>query len=115
VGRALNKVDRYAQNGGIIGIMLLRMIPVAPFAAINIGLGMLKIPVHIFLLGTFLGFLPSAIGFLLLGSALLMAWENPDAGNIAFTVLAFAGWIGFVALATYLTRRIYAHFRHSEI
>ncbi len=41
-------------------LLFLRLIPIAPFGIVNIGLGFSKVPLHTFLWTTFIGILPAA-------------------------------------------------------
>lgn len=97
IGNTAKKISDYVNKGGIIGITLLRMLPIAPYTIVNITLAMLKVPYLTFLLATFLGILPGTAIASLLGFSIMEVWDNPTPENIILIGGGFAGWLLIVA------------------
>lgn len=56
---------------GLLTVIVVRLMPVAPFAVVNIALGATGIRLHHFLFGTLIGMLPGAVAILWFADALL--------------------------------------------
>jgi uncharacterized membrane protein YdjX (TVP38/TMEM64 family) len=81
------------RGGGIIPIMVLRNVPIAPFTFVNVVAGA-TVGFRDFLIGTALGMAPGVAAVTLLGDRLGSALENPDAASLALLALAVVVWIG---------------------
>jgi uncharacterized membrane protein YdjX (TVP38/TMEM64 family) len=103
-GRYADKIGRYAKRGGIASVAALRMLPVAPYTVVNFGLGMSEISFTTYLAGTLLGLLPGIIAFSFMGKSLASLWENPNAENITWMVVAIVFYLGILAVTHYLAK-----------
>lgn len=65
-------------NDGVIPLLRLRVIPVAPFAVMAYVAGIAGVSMRRLLLATAIGILPSAIAYALVGSAILKGLVSPD-------------------------------------
>lgn len=97
VGNSAEKISAYAKKGGLAGITLLRLLPVAPYTVVNLALGMLEVPFWIFSAGTFLGTLPGTAIASYLGHSALEVWQNPSEHNIGLLAAGVAAWLAIVA------------------
>lgn len=93
-GAWIGRVNARLRRGGIVSIMLLRNVPVAPFSVINILAGAARIRLRDFLLGTLLGMAPGTAALTILGDRLRGVFESPSWLNISLLVMAVAAWIG---------------------
>lgn len=90
-------------------IALLRLSPLLPFAATNLLLAALRVPLRVFLPATLVGITPRAVGAALLGAE-LHALDFSAGGGGFWTVLAITAtvavmvWIGRVARAALRAR-----------
>lgn len=90
-------------------IALLRLSPLLPFAATNLLLAALRVPLLVFLPATLVGITPRAVGVALLGAE-LHALDFAAGGGGFWTVLAIAAtvavlvWIGRIARAALRAR-----------
>lgn len=96
LGQMRRRVAGYLQKGGVIGVTLLRLLPIAPFMVINLALALLHVPFLVFIVATFLAILPGTIANCLLGFSLLEAWKNPDPHNLLAVGLSFLFWLVLV-------------------
>ena len=70
---ALPRLQKFAQgfrNGAFGYIVLLRLIPVVPYIAINVASGLFRVPLKTFIAATMLGIAPIAFCFGFIGSGL---------------------------------------------
>ena len=103
-GSRLNTISQRLAQKGVLAVIAVRIIPVAPFSLINLVAGASHIRVHHFLIGTLLGELPGLLGVALFVDQISEAVRNPGRGTVltlsAVTVLIILGvwalhrWLG---------------------
>jgi len=94
-------VTKVLRSHGLLAVLMVRIVPAAPFAVEGIIAGAARIKVWHYLLGTFLGMLPGVLATTVFGDQIAMALEDPSRINY---------WlVGAVAAAlvvlTYFVRR----------
>lgn len=103
-----NRVNRISQNlarRGLLAVIAVRMVPVAPFAVINMIAGTSHIRLRDLLLGTLLGMAPGTIAIALFIETILEAMRNPSPGSgiaVVLTLLLIAA--GILAAKAWLRR-----------
>lgn len=105
IGETAEKISIYAKRGGIVGITLLRLLPIAPYTAVNLALGMLEISFFTFLSGTFLGTLPGTVIAAFLGESMLELWQNPDMEHLGVILAGLTCWIAIIGGSHYAAKR----------
>lgn len=90
-------VSRHLQRRGLLTMIAVRVMPVAPFIVVNMVAGALRVRLRDYVLGTFLGLLPGTVMISLFMGQVSSAWQAPSAGKIAALVgavlaIAVAGW-----------------------
>jgi len=81
----LSEYNEGLVRNGLPVVLFLRLVPVFPFNGLNFGLGLTKVTVRNYVLGTFIGIIPGTFVFVYLGSSL--ATLNP--WHIAGAVILF--------------------------
>jgi uncharacterized membrane protein YdjX (TVP38/TMEM64 family) len=71
----ISRWDEKLKHNGIVTVMIMRLI-MLPFDAVNFGCGLTAIRQRDYAIGTFLGILPSLIGFVLLGGGAAAGVED---------------------------------------
>lgn len=99
-GKTLNSVSKRLSRRGIAAIFTLRIIPVAPYAIVNMVAGASHISLRDFAVGTLFGLLPGITGVALFADGIARALQEPDTGNIAWVV----GLLVLIVLAALLLR-----------
>ena len=105
-GPRLARVTGVLQRRGILAVTLVRFVPIAPYAVVNIVMGAMRIKFGHFVLGTFLGMLPGAIAATVLSDQAAEFLRDPARVNpwlvvgaaSAFALLAWSGKKMLVAL-----------------
>lgn len=82
-GSRLERLSRQLGRRGILSIVAVRNIPVAPFTVINLVAGATHIRMRDFLLGTLLGLAPGIIGISLFVDRAIAAIRDPGIGSFA--------------------------------
>ena len=92
-GPRINRLTQLLRRRGLIAVTLVRLVPVAPFAVVNVVMGATRIRLHHFIIGTVLGMLPGMLATTVLGDQLTAAISDPTSANFwiaAATVVALA-------------------------
>lgn len=101
LGDRLDSLDKATANHGFQGILTLRLIPVVPFNALNLGSGLTSVPLRSYALATAIGILPGTAIYTFFADALLQG--STEASSQALTRMFLAG--GLLVLLS-LTPRI---------
>jgi len=96
----MSRWDDKLRKNGLVTVMTMRLI-MLPFDAVNFGCGLTAIRHRDYAIGTFIGILPSLIGFVLLGG---IAAPGVDNRTLVIILSALFMLIGF-GIAHYLKRR----------
>jgi phospholipase D1/2 len=105
LGDRLLKVDAHFANAGVVGVAILRFIPVAPFSLVNMAAGLSSVLFSDFVIGTFLGLLPAFIAKGLVGDSLVQTFMHPTKENFHYLVVGVLVWAGLVGASFFLARR----------
>jgi len=105
-GARLNELSRRLGNGGVLAVLVLRLVPVAPFTLVNLVAGATHLRARDFLLGTALGMIPGILAVTVFSDRLAVALWHPSAvtlGLLAGAVILIAA--GAFAIYRWLARR----------
>jgi uncharacterized membrane protein YdjX (TVP38/TMEM64 family) len=92
-GGYIHNISQKLAKRGILTIIIVRIVPVAPFTIINLVAGASHIKRNDFLLGSLIGLLPGVTAVSLLANSIASTLMNPSPTNIAV--------LGAVALMIY--------------
>jgi len=98
-GTRLGQISRRLAKSGTIAVVVLRMVPVAPFTIFNLVAGASELGFRPFILGTLLGMAPGLGAITLFSSTLWEAITSPSLTTVALAALVGAVILGFVWLA----------------
>jgi uncharacterized membrane protein YdjX (TVP38/TMEM64 family)/phosphatidylserine/phosphatidylglycerophosphate/cardiolipin synthase-like enzyme len=106
MGKRLNRISKRMAHKGVLAIAGVRLLPVAPFTAINLIAGATHIRFGEFMAGTALGMAPGILIVSALGDRLREVWQNPSPQNIVALGLIAVAWIAIaVGLQVLVSRR----------
>lgn len=94
MGPRIERVRRRLARQGILSIMVLRMVPVAPFTLVNMLAGASEIRFRDYLLGTALGLAPGIVLMTALGDRLRRVWEDPSWQQAGILLGVALIWLG---------------------
>lgn len=93
-GKRLNHISKKLSERGILTIITLRIIPVAPFTLINLVAGASHIRMRDFAIGSFIGLLPGIIAIALFAESVAYSLRSPDSRSLtillSITAIIFA-------------------------
>ncbi len=90
----LKDLDEFSEKHGLMTTLILRLVPGPPFDVVNYGLGLSKISLRDYVIGTFFGIMPGAFAYVYFGSALRVL----EISQILSAVLVLALLIGIPLL-----------------
>jgi uncharacterized membrane protein YdjX (TVP38/TMEM64 family) len=105
LGDRIAAVARRLPRSGVLPVLILRNVPIAPFTVFNVAAGVSHIRFIDYLLGTALGMGPAIAALTLLGNRLRDLWQQPSAANVALLGLAVSAWIALALLLQWLSNR----------
>lgn len=106
LGPRLDKVRRAVTRRGLLAVAIIRVLPVAPFAVINLLAGASGVRFLDFIGGTALGLAPGLVAMSAFGEQLLAVVREPTPGHVAAAAAVLVVWIGVVLGLQALASRI---------
>jgi phospholipase D1/2 len=106
-GDKLNRVVDVMRERGLLAVIALRLVPLAPFAVEGIVAGAIRIKLWQFLLGTAIGMLPGLLAATVFGDQLEAALRDPSQVNywvVAGVAIIFI--VGTLAVRSWLKKQI---------
>lgn len=94
MGSRLDRISRGLAKRGVISVVTVRIVPIAPYTLVNLVAGASHIRFGDYLIGTLVGMLPGIVVMTALGDRLRELWENPDATSMGLVVLVLVVWVG---------------------
>jgi phosphatidylserine/phosphatidylglycerophosphate/cardiolipin synthase-like enzyme/uncharacterized membrane protein YdjX (TVP38/TMEM64 family) len=101
-GGRLNRLSRAFAKRGILAVVLVRLVPVAPFTIVNLVAGSSHVSFRDYLLGSALGMSPGIVIISALATSAGAAVRDPSAGRVTWMVVLAAA---FVAAVTWIRHR----------
>jgi uncharacterized membrane protein YdjX (TVP38/TMEM64 family) len=110
-GKRINDVSRQLAKRGLLTMLVVRVIPVAPFTIINLVAGASHIRLRDFSVGTVLGMLPGILGITLLTDRVEATLRSPD-----WTALLTLVIVAALVFSTgyFLSRKLFAMTRREK-
>lgn len=106
LGARINRLSRGVARRGIIAMIVLRSLPLAPFSVVNVVSGASHIRLRDYLLGTALGMLPGVLLTTAFAHNLAMAIRRPSPDTLGVLVIVVLLLAGFgIALRKWIRRQ----------
>jgi len=99
-GPRLTRLNHRLERRGLLAIVTLRLLPIAPFTVINLAAGASQIRMRHFLLGTLIGMLPGIVAITLFSDRVLAAVRRPS----LLTLTTLAAVVAAIASGTWAVR-----------
>jgi uncharacterized membrane protein YdjX (TVP38/TMEM64 family) len=105
-GEKLNRISKQLSRRGILTIITLRIVPVAPFVVINLVAGASHIKFRDFLIGSLVGLLPGLLAIAFFADSLVSSVRNPDMDSVLrLAALVMVIVVALLWLRRWLSRR----------
>lgn len=93
LGPRVNRIAKAVGARGILALMIIRLVPVAPFLLVNLVAGALRIRFLDYVVGTTLGLAPGIVLMSVLGDRIFTMLGDPTLTDLAIVLGALAAWI----------------------
>ena len=103
-GARINRLSRRLGEQGLLAIITVRIVPVAPFTVINMVAGASHIKLRDFFWGTFLGMLPAIVALSAFADSLIATLKQPEPQQLAI----FAAVVVAVIALTLALKKFFA-------
>ncbi len=104
-GSRIDRLDRWLSDRGILTVITVRVIPIAPFTVVNLVAGASRISFRDYTIGTVAGMTPGIVMMVLFLDRLEAAVHNPSTGTFVVVGGVGVGAVGLFAGLRYLLRR----------
>jgi phospholipase D1/2 len=106
LGPTRKKVDEALGDRSVTTIALIRMVPLAPFALVNLAAGSLGVRFRDFMLGSAIGLAPGITVVCLFGRQMRSFWQEPRLTPVLVVVGITVAWLAFsLLLQRWISRR----------
>ena len=85
-GERVNLVSQSLASHGILSVVAVRMVPIAPFAVVNMVAGATHLRLHHLLIGTAIGMTPGTLGMMFFADQIIAALKTPSPLTYAIVV-----------------------------
>ncbi len=103
-GHRIHRAARKLSDRGLLAMVLLRIIPIAPFTLVNVAAGALRLRFRDFVVGSAIGLAPGIATIALLGVQIEKAILSPSPRTL-IPLVALLALIGFAAVMLHRKRR----------
>lgn len=100
-GERINRISERLGRSGILAAAALRLVPIAPFAIVNMVAGTSHIRLRDFLIGSAMGMTPGTVFFALFVEQMVEAFERPGPASL----MLLAATIALIMLGIWLAKR----------
>ncbi len=104
-GTRLYTLREKTAQGGLLPMVLIRVIPVAPFVMVNVTVGAFALPFRHFMLGTFVGFLPGTLTISLFTESAIQLIQSPSATTAGLLAAGVIAALGLWAALKWVVRK----------
>lgn len=105
LGRRLNKLSRRVARRGTLAMIVIRLLPLAPFGVINLACGASAIRLRDYLLGTLIGILPGVLLTTAFADNLVQTLQHPSQRTLGILLIVALLLIAFAIGLRRLLRR----------
>jgi uncharacterized membrane protein YdjX (TVP38/TMEM64 family) len=106
-GGSLHRLSERLARRGIITVIAVRIVPVAPFTVINLFAGASHIRLRDFLVGTTIGMIPGVAAMAVFAEGILALLRDADVKHFLVAALALVFIVGLTFLARHLFSQRY--------
>lgn len=104
-GKKSSILQEKIKDTGIIGVTLIRLLPIAPYPLVNMALGVADVPINNFIIGTIFGLIPGKLAIAVAGDGFLKAFKHPDPHNLAYLGGGMILWLVMIFATQKIVRR----------
>jgi uncharacterized membrane protein YdjX (TVP38/TMEM64 family) len=87
----LRRLEEKVRHGGVGAVVVVRLVPVAPFTVVNMAFGILRVRIGDFVAGTFLGLLPGFLFSIFIGDRVRLMLHDQTGANLSVLAVQIIG------------------------
>ncbi|WP_398480025.1 VTT domain-containing protein [Tardiphaga sp.] len=95
LGPRLRRIQNKIVGNGIIAVVLIRMLPLAPFSLVNMAAGASGVRFRDFIIGTVIGMAPGLIAMSVFGAQIADLLRQPSWADVALLLFGIMVWVAF--------------------
>lgn len=103
------RLSRWLKRRGLLAVVAVRVLPMAPFSVVNLAIGASGIRLVDFAAGTLIGMAPGLVAMSFIGDRIMEIIDNPSAGQLSWLALAAGAWLAVAFGAQALVSRWGGH------
>ena len=88
-GNRVNRISRKLSERGVLTMITLRIVPIAPFSVINVVAGVSDIRFRDFAIGNFIGMVPGVLAIAFVTDRALASLRDPSTTTIIIAIVVF--------------------------
>jgi uncharacterized membrane protein YdjX (TVP38/TMEM64 family) len=105
-GARLNRVNTLISKQGVLAVVAVRLVPIAPYSLVNLAAGAVRVPFRDFVYGTLLGMSPGVVGITFFADQLEQLIRSPNAINLMVLVgILFFMLLGIAGLRRWIASK----------
>lgn len=93
-GKRWERISGHLRRRGVLAVVAVRVLPVAPFSVVNLAVGASSIRPIDFALGTLLGMAPGIVLMSVLGDRIVHTLIDPTVAQVGWLALGVGVWLG---------------------
>lgn len=101
----VRRIDEGLQQGGVVGVALLRLVPLGPYTLFNLASSITSIRFADYMAGTFLALLPGAVARGMVGGSLMDLFLERKAEDMAWLGAGLALWLAVMAASHLILKK----------
>ncbi len=102
LGPRLRRIQNKIVGNGVIAVVLIRMLPLAPFSLVNMAAGASGVRFRDFLIGTVIGMAPGLIAMSVFGAQIADLLRQPSWADVALLLFGIMVWVAFSIAAQFV-------------
>jgi uncharacterized membrane protein YdjX (TVP38/TMEM64 family)/phosphatidylserine/phosphatidylglycerophosphate/cardiolipin synthase-like enzyme len=95
LGPRLRRIQKKIVGNGVIAVVLIRMLPLAPFSLVNMAAGASGVRFRDFMIGTVIGMAPGLLAMSVFGAQIADILRQPSWSSMALLLLGIMAWVAF--------------------
>jgi phospholipase D1/2 len=102
LGPRLRRIQNKIVGNGVIAVVLIRMLPLAPFSLVNMAAGASGVRFYDFIIGTAIGMAPGLIAMSMFGAQIADLLRQPSWSDVALLLFGIMVWVAFSIAAQFV-------------
>lgn len=108
LGERIRSLVTKVNTNGILGMVIIRLTPIAPYTLVNLAAGIVGIRFRDYMIGTFFGLAPGLLAKGFVGDSMMQVFLDPTSETFAYLVAGIIFWLILVLASQKLVKYLVA-------